>query len=62
MKYISGYVKEEYNVRSFGDRRKRVDRYTVEYFDGIVVYRKSFEFAPGMLFEMVKPLIPKTIK
>jgi hypothetical protein len=62
MKQLDGYIREEFNRRSGTDRRRRVDWYLTEYIDGDgVPYRKSYEFAPGTPFDIVKASIPLSI-
>lgn len=51
-------VREEYDVRSSGDRRRKVTRVLAEYRDDAGdVYRKSFESAPD-----TRPDVPRTAR
>lgn len=45
MKIFKSISKEEYNVKSFKDRRKRVNRLIARYFMDGDEYRKYFEFS-----------------
>jgi hypothetical protein len=47
MLVLNGIVREEYDVRSSADQRRKVTRFTASYRDeGNNEYRKSFESAP----------------
>ena len=62
MKKIMAKENEEYNVRDFHDRRKKVDRYTISYQDEIgQEYRKSFCFPVGTSQKEVNKNIPVQI-
>ena len=62
MKILTEYVKELFNVRSNSDRRKKCDRYVVEYTgeDGFK-YRKSYEFPVKNSHDEVLKQLPKTV-
>lgn len=50
MLVLNGIVKEEWDVRSSGDQRRKVTRFTASYRDeGNNEYRKAFESAPDRL-------------
>ena len=60
MKKLSEHVRTLNNTRSSIDRRKKVDRYIMEYRDGQnVPYRKSYEFPVMTKYEDVIKSIPK---
>ena len=55
MLYLKAITREEFGVRSFKDKRVRVDRYYCEYIDNKgAVYCKAFEAKDRM------PNIPQT--
>ena len=50
---------ESFNVRSFKDKRKKVNRIITSYLDNNgIEYRKSFEFPKNTKFDKMRELIP----
>ena len=62
MLYLKAIENETFNVRSFKDRRKKVNRIIVSYLDDTgAEYRKSFEFTKSTEFDKMRESIPLTI-
>ena len=60
---LNSFEKEEYNVRSFKDRRTKVDRYVVSYLNEKGdEFRRAFEFPPHTPHDQVLQEIPKQIE
>lgn len=58
MLVLNAIIKEDFNVRSSGDQRRKVTRATAEYRDEAGdVYRKSFESAHD-----TRPEVPRRAK
>ena len=62
-KVLFQFVREQFNVRSNKDKRKKVNRVVVAYKDNNGdEYRKSYEFPTSYTFDKMKAKIPTRIQ
>lgn len=62
MKTFKEIEREQYNVRSFDDQRRRVNRLIVVFTDGKYDFVKRFEFPTQTSYHEMLLEVPKSIK